>query len=427
MNHYEQPSSLDEQLREERRLAAAMRRRRLKRRLIPALLVALVIAGVIVLIVSMIPKKESAPVETEPPIEATATLVAGGDVRLDANMLASLSGPDGFSFTDCFSSLTSTVAAADISIVNVEGNFCGAPYGGGNASCPESLLTALHQCGFTVVQTANSYSIENGLSGLINTKHAIEAAGMDALGTFESQQERSESGGVLVKEVNGIRIALIGMTKGTNGLHLPEGAEYCVNLLYKDYDTTYSTIDWDGIGRLVDSAKSFSPDVIVCMMHWGSENTSDVSSAQEDVADYLFDRGVDVIIGSHSHLVCRMEGPTTQATEGSRDHGLVAYSLGDLLSTSDRDSMHAGCLLSLTFAKNGGRTWISDVQYLPTYSAYPSEEYEQDSYCVYDSLLAIRLYESSHYNHISKPLYEHLLETVEQVKERTECEYLGSK
>lgn len=429
MAYFREPSSLDEALREERRLAAAMRRRRLKRRLIPVLIVAALLGGLIFLLSRCNANTEpEQPEETEAaPADASATLVAAGDIRFNAQMLAGLSGPDGFDFTDCFSSLTGAVAAGDLSIVNIEGNFCGAPYGGDNASYPESLLTALHQCGFNVVQTANSYSIANGLSGLVGTKQAIEAAGMEALGTFESAEDREESGGVLIKDVNGIRIALIGLTKGTNGLHLPEGAEYCVNLMYEDYDTTYSRIDKAGMRKLVDQAKSYAPDAIVCMVHWGSENTTEVSDAQLEIAEYLLDLGVDVIIGTHSHLVGPIDGPSTAAVVGTRDRGLIAYSLGDLISSSEKESTHVGCLLSVTFEKTEGKTVIADIQYFPTYSAYPSEEYDQQSYCVYDSLLAIRHYESSHYEHVSAPMYEHLLETVEDLKERTESDYLGRK
>lgn len=422
MTKKRQLDSLEDQLREERRLAAAMRRRRRKRWLVPLLLVGIVIIVVILLITQHSPAKESPVSGTEQAADSVATLVFAGDISVDQQMLANLAGKNGFDFTGCFSSLTRTVAAADLAIVNIEGNFCGAPYGSTNASYPETLLDALKFCGFDVIQTANSYSIENGISGLISTKHAIEEAGMIALGTFESEEERMETGGILIYEVNGIRIALIGLTKGTNGLRLPDGKEYCVNLLFEDYDTNYSKIDRSGISELLDNAKSCSPDVIICCVHWGSEFTSEVTDMQRSLAEYLFDSGVDVIVGSHSHLVGPIEGSVAPVVIGTKDAGLVAYSLGDLLSSSDREATHAGCMLCVSFSKTGDVTTLTDVCYIPTYSAYPAEDNGVAKYQVFDVLDAMRLFEGSYYDRIDPALYEILKTIPEILQERTASE-----
>lgn len=422
MSKYRQ-DSLEDQLREEDRLATAMRRRRLKRWLVPLLVILLVLGAVFlaVYLMSDHPAQEAPTAETKP-VDATATILAGGDVSLTPQMLAKAKTADGYDFTAMFSPITRTVAAADLAVVNIEGNFCGTPYNVIRYNYPDSLLTALHECGFDIVQTANSYSIENGLTGLQSTRQAIITHGMDPLGTYASREQRSEDGSVLIKEVSGIRIAWIGLTKGTNGLRLPDGAEGCVNLLFRDYDTNYTDVDRSAILSLVDEAKSAKPDLIICMVHWGSEYSTDISDPQKQIATLLLENGVDVILGSHSHRVGVIEWNGMPTLELPQQRGLVAYSLGDLLSSSDRESAHYGCLLSLTVTKKNGVATLTDVHYIPTYSAYPDEELGVSRFAVLDVLDALHLYEQSHYDRVSDTLYQQMQEALEDMKEDTACD-----
>lgn len=427
MSKYRQ-DSLEDQLREEQRLAKAMRRRRRRSWLIPLLVILLVLGAVFLAVYLTSERPADLPTEAETePESVSATILAAGDITLTPQMLTSIHKDQSYDFSSFFSSITRTVAAADLAVVNVEGNFCGKPYNVRRSNYPDSLLTALKDCGFDIIQTANSYSIENGLTGLQSTKQAIEAQGMDALGTFESTEEREQTGGVLIREVNGIRIAWIGLTKGTNGLRLPEGAESCVNLLFSDYDTNYTKIDRSGILALIDAAKSEHPDLIICMVHWGSENSSEISDAQKEIAALLLENGVDAIIGSHSHRVGPIEWDDMPSLELPHQQGLLAYSLGDLLSVSDRESSHYGCMLSFTVTKKGGVASITDVRYIPTYSAYPDEELGTSHYAVLDVLDAISLYESSHYDRVSETLYGQMQEALAQMREDTACDRMIRK
>lgn len=167
---------------------------------------------------------------------------------------------------------------------------------------PDALATALRSTGFSLVQTANSYTIQNGLSGLERTKTILRSVGLTPVGTYESAEDRAQNRAVLV-EANGIRIAVVAFTKGMNGMRLPSGAEYCTNLLYTDYDSNYSHIDTDGITAAIDAARALSPDIIVAALHWGSEDVSDISDTQEKIADLMFRRGVDVIVGARTLTV----------------------------------------------------------------------------------------------------------------------------
>ena len=240
---------------------------------------------------------------------------------------------------------------------------------------------------------------------------------MDALGTWISEEDRSENG-VLIRDVNGIRIAFLSFTKGMNNLRLPAGAEYSVNLLYTDYDTNYSKIDRAAILKAVDEARLQNPDLIVAMLHWGSEYDRQIAESQEEIADLLFDNGVNLIIGSHSHYV----GSIILKDMQGRSYGkkLIAYSLGDFVSTADNSDARNGCILSVTVVKDHGNTLISDLSYIPTYSAEPSSELETQDYEVLDTLGAINFYKQGYYDRVSDTLYEQLLCALEDLKEQTE-------
>ena len=423
-----QADSLEDELREEERLASAMRRRRRRRWLIPLLLVLLAVCVLffVLYLISDPPQPEEIP-ETTKSNEETVTILACGDVTLTPQMVGRARTKNGYDFTEFFKPITRAVASADLALVTVEGNFCGEPYNAGKFNYPDSLLSALSECGFDIVQTANSYSIENGLTGLTSTKQAIEACGMDSLGTFSSREERQETKGILVKEVNGIRIAWIGLTKGTNGLRLPDGAEYSVNLLFTDYGTNYTKIDKEGILELIGAAKSANPDLIICSVHWGSEYSSEVSEVQKKIAVLMLENGVDVIVGSHSHRVSLIERNDMPSLERPNQKGLLAYSLGDLLSASDRKDARYGCMLKITATKEDGVVKLTDVRYLPTYSASPSEELSVNRYQVFDVLDAVSLYESSHYNRVSKALYEQMVQVLEEIKTQTACDLLDTR
>ena len=166
---------------------------------------------------------------------STATLCAVGDIFLTDQMQTDAQTTSGMpDYQPLFSAVIPEISRADLALGNFEGTFANS----GKGSYPDAFAAALSRCGFDILQTANSYSVYYGLSGLERTKSVIREQGMEALGTFVSQEEREEQK-VLIKEINGIRFAFLAFTKGFNGMGLPADSDYCVNLLYSDYATDY--------------------------------------------------------------------------------------------------------------------------------------------------------------------------------------------
>ena len=142
---------------------------------------------------------------------------------------------------------------------------------------------------------------------------------------------------------------------------LPQGSEYCVNVLYKDYDSTYQDIDTGALDKVLDAVENEKPDLTVAMLHWGSEYNDTVSNSQENLVSLLQERGVDAIIGTHPHYVHKM-------TYDPETGNFVAYSLGDLISDGERSGTEYSVILNLEITKSSAGTKITGYTYTPIFT-----------------------------------------------------------
>ncbi len=281
--------------------------------------------------------------------------VAGGDVNITDTVTNSPS------YGDVFLDVMPILAGADLTALNFEGNIYGEPYGTAHSSAPQSLVQALRDAGVDVLQTANSKSVSNGILGLNATAQGIKAAGMQTVGTYQSLNEFQRYQGYIIREVQGIRIAITAFTKGMDGRGLPAGSEYAVNLLYKDYNSTYQELDEDGIKAVLAAMADEKPDVTIALLHWGSEYNDKVSKSQEKILELMNAGGVDAVIGTHPHYVQKM---------GFQENGMfVAYSLGDFCGEGDKAGTNYSVLLDLQITRSGdtGQVSITEFSYVPIY------------------------------------------------------------
>ena len=389
MDHMERRQN--EELMEARRLRRQEQKRKLlmRQRVLAAVLLVIFVLSLILILrgcrnrrehPELYAKKDTTlQLETEP--DTTVTISAVGDIMITDELLADAKQPDGsYNFAESFAAVSGYTLSSDLTIGNLECNFCGAPYAGKpDYRAPESLATTLSTIGFDLLQTANTCSIQNGLSGLQSTIRYLNAAGIDHVGTYASSSDKSSNEGVLLRNVSGLKVAILGYTKGLGGLSLPHGSEYAVDLLYTDYATDFDKIATDAINRSLDAANALQPDVILAMLHWGSESDRTVTASQERIANLLFAGGVDAIIGTHSHIVGPMETRSVTTDAGKDKTCFVAYSLGNFYSTMDSSvatNCRDGVVLNLSFTKNGetGETALSGVSYTPTYFADHGED-----------------------------------------------------
>ena len=286
-------------------------------------------------------------------------LVAAGDVNVSDAIVAS--GGADYDYTNTFLDVAHLLAEGDITVVNFEGNLCGSPYGTTSRSAPQSFAQALGHSGVDLVQLANSYSINQGISGLQATIQSVQDAGMEPLGVYADERAYKAGKGYTIREVEGVKIAFVAFTKGMDGMTLPKGSEHCVNVLYEDYDSTYQDVDTAAIHDVLDAVEEEKPDLTVAMLHWGSEYNDTISKSQKSIVSLLQDRGVDAIIGTHPHYVQQM-------TYDPETGNFVAYSLGDLISDGQRAGTEYSVILNLEITKSGGNTKITGYSYTPVFT-----------------------------------------------------------
>lgn len=358
--------------------------------------------------------------ETAAPTEAQSSrtkgptvvhLAAAGDLNVTDKVVWSGHNSGVFDYTSAFMDVAPIFAQADLSILNFEGNFYGAPYGTDTVSAPQEMATALKEAGVDLLQVANSQSITNGINGLTSTLANIRAAGLEPVGAFATNEEYKRTKGYTMCEVNGVSIALVAFTKGMDGRGLPTGCENCVNLLYEDYATTYQTIDKTGITKILRNVAAEKPDLTVAMLHWGSEYNDSTSKSQTSIVSLMQKEGVDVILGTHSHMVQQIDYDETTGQ-------LVAYSLGDFFGDATRSGTNYSIILDLEITKDNetGETRVTDYTYTPIYTL--SEDDCDGKRRVIRIDNAIAAYEGNFVDKVTKSAYESMKKSLDRITAR---------
>ncbi len=310
--------------------------------------------------------KETLPIQKSP--ITTIHIKAAGDLNVTDAVVNAGMAVNSYDFSPVFKDVAAILSDADLTVMNFEGNICGAPYGSGTTSAPAELLTALRGCGVDLLQMANSCAINNGLNGLTSTLRAIRSAGIEPVGAFSSSEEFKKSKGYTMTEIQGVKVGFVAFTKGLGGRGMPAGSEDLVNILYTDYATEYQKIDKTRITSILKSMEEEKPDLTVALLHWGSEYNDDISKTQEQIASLLKKNGVDVIIGTHPHTLQPIEFDKSTGT-------LVAYSLGDFFGDANRGATNYSVILDLEITKdeNAGTTKVTDYTLHPIYTVRETE------------------------------------------------------
>lgn len=344
--------------------------------------------------------QEPAEIQVVIPDDTVINLVATGDVMCHTtNFNAAYNKEtDTYDFSPVFTEVAKYISKADIAISNLETTFAGKDRGYTGYptfNSPESLGQTLKNIGIDVVSTANNHSLDKGYSGIESTLNTLDEIGIDHVGTARSNEEQNT---VLVKNVNGIKIAFLSYTYGTNGIRIPSGKEYSVNLIDKNL-----------ILEQIQAAKAQNVDIICTSMHWGVEYAQSQNTEQEDLSNFLFQNGVDIIIGNHAHVIEPMEKKTIILEDGTEKDVFVVYALGNFISGQTIEHTQSTAILDMQIRKNGqtGKISIDSIDYIPVY-CYDSKKKSNDRYKLINIRSAITAYESGNFENISESLYNKL-------------------
>ena len=300
--------------------------------------------------------------------KTTIHIKAAGDLNVTNTVINAGVAVGGYNYTRAFMDVASTLSDADLTVLNLEGNICGEPYGSDTTSAPRELLEGLRNAGVDLIQMANSCTINNGLIGLTSTLQSIRAAGLEPVGAFASESEFQQSKGYTITEAQGVKVAFVAFTKGLGGRGLPAGNDNLVNILYEDYASTYDKIDRTRITSVLKAVEAEKPDITIALLHWGSEYNDDISDTQKSIVNLMKKQGVDVIIGTHPHTVQAIEYDELAGT-------LVAYSLGDFFGDASRGGTNYSIILDLEITKDSstGTSKVTNYSYTPIYTVSEAE------------------------------------------------------
>ena len=333
------------------------------------------------------------------PQDKTVNLVSIGDIMCHNTnyQTAYNSSTKTYDFAPAFLNIAKYVEKRDIAIGNLETTLAGKEIGYSGYptfNSPEELGVAIKNIGVDVVSTANNHCMDKGSKGIVNTLDNLDQIGISHTGTNRTKEEQDT---ILVKEVNGLKIAFLSFTYGTNGINIPSGKEYLVNLIDKDL-----------ILEQIELAKKQNPDIICASMHWGIEYAQKQNKEQEQLADLLFKNGVDIILGNHAHVIEPMEKRTITLDDGTQKECFVVYAQGNFISAQVKEHTRSTIILDMNITKKGetGKLSIDSVDYIPVY-CYDRGKGVQNRYVLLDVRQEMQDFEDGKGN-ISQSLYNTL-------------------
>lgn len=316
---------------------------------------------------------------------------------------------DTYDFSYVFSEIKDKLSNNDICIGNLETTFAGSKVGYSSYptfNTPEVLGQNLKDVGIDVLSTANNHCIDKGYNGIESTINFLDSFGLDHMGTYKSEEEQNK---VLIKDVNGIKIAFLSYTYGTNGIPIPKDKPYAVNLIDKDL-----------ILEHIKLAKEQGVDLICANMHWGIEYQLSPNDEQKELSDFLFTNGVDIIFGSHPHVLQPMEIRNVTTNDGENKQCFVIYSLGNFMSGQVKENTKNSIILDLNITKHKeGNISIDKVDYTPIYCF--SNSSKPKNYKILDIRKSISEYEAGNKN-ITNSTYNTLKTELTKIEKQMELE-----
>lgn len=319
------------------------------------------------------------------------------------------------------------IEQADYAVVNLETTFAGGPdYSGFPAfNTPDALGDALKDAGFDLVSTANNHCLDRGYDGMVRTLDVLDNLGLAHVGTYRSAEERAAQNGVHVADVGGIKVAFLSYTYGTNGIPLNKSHPDTVNILHTDYMSEAQVLDTARIADDLAAAEALSPDLIAVIVHWGVEYQTTQNEHQEEIADFLFDHGADVILGSHPHVLQPMETRTLTDRDGTTHTGFVCWSLGNFISSQNDEYTDTTVVLNLELTKNPntGATDVTKVGYVPLYMLDREQEVDGERFTLLDAHRGIEEYASGDSSYISASTEKKLQKCVSDCHKILGAEY----
>lgn len=291
------------------------------------------------------------------------TFIAAGDIMFHDDQLDSAYDKenDSYDFNSFFEYVTPYFTEADLAVVNFETTLGGdgIKYMGYPIfNSPDDVIDAIKNAGIDLITTTNNHSFDTGLDGLKRTAQQLKKHDLEFIGTYEEKPESR----IKMKEVNGFKVGLLAYTEMIN-------QQDQLGLSDDEIHDAINLMDKDQIAKDTAEAKENGADVIIAFMHWGVEYSQEPSATQKEYAQFMAEQGVDIIIGSHPHVIQKSDRLETNDT-------FIVYSLGNFISNQRRETLgeefkrtEDGAMVKIELEKDleTDETHISDIDYIPTW------------------------------------------------------------
>lgn len=304
------------------------------------------------------------------------TISAIGDIMAHDDQLKAQFDKDTntYSFDNNFRYVKPYIANSDLAIGNLETTLAGpkAKYSSfPKFNSPDELADAIKNSGVDIVSTINNHTYDRGSDGVYRTLDVLNSKDIEHVGT----QKNDEDENFLIKDVDGVKLGITaysygqvyGSTTALNGLNIDYNDLNNLNI----FNSSYVDIAFNEIKDTLDVMNNKESDLQVVILHWGDEYTRQPNEFQKELAKKLCDYGVDIIIGSHPHMVQPIEMIKSDENDNET---LVIYSLGNFLSNQRNEILNKkytedGVIANIGINKNlnTGETKISNVEYIPTW------------------------------------------------------------
>ena len=288
-----------------------------------------------------------------------ATLVFAGDAMMHQGQLdaAYRTGGD-YDFSGYFDAVAPWISAADYAVVNLETPVAGPKYSGYPCfNAPDKYVDALIEAGFDMMLTANNHTLDRRDRGLCTTIKTLDAKGVDHIGTYPDAEARAKAL-PYIKDIKGFKVGFLNYTYGTNGIRISG------NVVVDYIDR--KTIDAD-----IRATRAAGAEILVVAIHWGDEYRLLPNAFQRDMAQFLKDRGVDLIIGGHPHVIQPMQlEPNDKNNERNT---LLVYSLGNFISNMKTTDTRGGAMVHATLKRDAkGHAYVAEAGYKLVFTLQPN-------------------------------------------------------
>ncbi len=265
----------------------------------------------------------------------TVSLSAVGDILIHSRVYNSVESSEGYDFDPMLKKVKPYLEQADITVANSESIVGGSEIGLSSYpsfNSPFEVGDALKDAGVDLVTMANNHTLDRGIPAIESAIAYWDGIGMERTGAYLSPEERNQP---TLMTVNDITFSFLAYTYGTNGIPVPAGKEYMVNLIDKEL-----------IKSDLQQAKELS-EVVVLNLHFGEEYHPLPNAYQKDLAKFAAENGADIILGHHPHV---LQPPEWIETADGRQV-FVIYSLGNFLSGQRGMPKQIGTILTLDIEK----------------------------------------------------------------------------